>query len=70
MLAIYKTFPHSITSLSMSWSLTYFFQITNFHCIYYSARGRDEHILLLFLTIFIFPSGNSFILPYYAQYFT
>ena len=26
----------------------YFFQITNFHCIYHSTRGRDEPIMLFF----------------------
>ena len=62
-LAIYKTFPHSITSLSVSWSLTSkSLTFTTFSTV----LEVEMSLFAIFLTYFI--SGNSFILTYHAQY--
>ena len=74
MLTILSLFPRhfcyiqnfsSLCNITISVLVT---QITNFYYIQHSTIGGDEPIVLLFLPIFL--SGNSFILAYYAQYFT
>ena len=65
--AIHKTFPHSITSLSVYWSLTSSKSLTftAYNIVQYQKKCP---YFAIFIPIFL--SGNSLNLTYYAQYFT
>ena len=65
-LAINKTFS-SLCNITLSVFVTYFFQITNLP-VSSTVPEVEMSLFCSFLPIFL--SGNSFILTYYAQYFT
>ena len=67
-LAIYKTFPHSITPLSLSsWSLT-----SSKSLMFPTSSTPYQRYRWAYFAIFspLFLYFNYFVLTYYAQYFT